>query len=80
MDSNVAKTEQLTKAVDNYFELAEILRGDLTAAMDVEDESPEWRRNFLRASAAMIEGYIYCLSEMCGIALENGMLRQSALA
>jgi hypothetical protein len=68
VDSRAA-TEQLTTAFDNYFAMSEILRDDLIAALNVEDESPAWRRNFLRATVVLVEGHTHCLREICLVGL-----------
>ena len=57
-------------AFDNYFALSSILREDLTALLDTETDSQHWRRNFVRVSASLIEGYAHCLREMCAISFD----------
>lgn len=57
-------------AFDNYFELSKILQADMNALLDGENDTQHWRRNFVRASAALIEGYAHSLREMCAIGFE----------
>jgi uncharacterized protein with von Willebrand factor type A (vWA) domain len=62
--------QKMDAAFDNYFELSRILQNDMNALLDGENESESWRRNFIRASAALIEGYAHCLREMCAVSFE----------
>ena len=57
-------------AFDNYFALSYILREDLVALLDGESDSQQWRRNYIRVSASLIEGYAHCLREMCAVSFE----------
>ena len=57
-------------AFDNYFELSKILQADMNALLDGENDTPHWRRNFIRASASLIEGYAHCLRDMCAVSFE----------
>ena len=57
-------------AFDNYFALSEVLREDLNALLDTELDSQASQRNFIRAAAAMIEGYTHCIREMCLVGLQ----------
>ncbi|MGH8626198.1 MAG: hypothetical protein ACREYC_13340 [Gammaproteobacteria bacterium] len=43
--------------MDNYFGLSPILLEDMNALLDEENDSQPGRRNFIRASASLIEGY-----------------------
>ena len=52
-------------AFDNYFALSDILVKDLQALLESESNSQHWRRNYIRVSASLIEGYAHCLREMC---------------
>jgi hypothetical protein len=62
--------ERMDAAFDNYFELSDVLRGDLEELLKVEAQSQHWRRNFIRVSASLIEGYAHCLREMCSVSFE----------
>ena len=62
--------ERMDAAFDNYFALSEILREDLLALLETESESQHWRRNYVRVSASLIEGYANSLREMCAISFE----------
>ena len=57
-------------AFDNYLALSSILRADLAALLDSETDSQSWRRNFIRVSASLIEGYAHCFREMCAVSFE----------
>lgn len=57
-------------AFENYFALSEILREDLTALLEGESDSQHWRRNYIRVSASLIEGYAHCLRDMCAVSFE----------
>src|ERR1035437_7234425 len=69
---NTAPTPQqrIDNAFDNYFELSRILQADMNALLDGENETQYWRRNFIRASASLIEGYAHCLREMCAVSFD----------
>ncbi len=57
-------------AIDNYFALSDVLREDLLALLETESDSQHWRRNYVRVSASLIDGYAHCLREMCAVSLE----------
>ncbi len=57
-------------AIDNYFALSDVLREDLLALLETESDSQHWRRNYVRVSASLIEGYAHCLREMCAVSFE----------
>jgi hypothetical protein len=57
-------------AFDNYFALSDILREDLLALLESESNSQHWRRNYVRVSAALIEGYAHCLRNMCAVSFD----------
>jgi hypothetical protein len=61
--------QRLDEAVDNYLRISNLLRDDLIALLDVEDETPAWRRNFVRVGAALIEGHTHCLREISLVAM-----------
>lgn len=69
---NAASTaqERMDAAFENYFELSNILQADMNALLDSENDTQHWRRNFIRGSASLIEGYAHCLREMCAISPE----------
>lgn len=70
MNNRTSLQCQMDSAFDNYFSLSEVLREDLNVLLDSELDSATSRRNFIRASAAMIEGYAHCIREMCLIGLQ----------
>ena len=60
---------QLDSAFDNYLQLTDLLRDDLNQMLDSEVNAQHWRRNFVRASVAMLEGHAYSLRQICVVAL-----------
>lgn len=70
MNTPIPAQERMDAAFDNYFALSSILRDDLTALLDTEKDSQQWRRNFVRVSASLIEGYAHCLREMCAVSFD----------
>jgi hypothetical protein len=56
---------RLDSAFTNYLTLTAALRDDLAAMLAQESPSLHWRRNFVRASAALLEGHAYCLTQIC---------------
>lgn len=60
----------MNAALDNYFALSDILQKDLTALLESESDTQHWRRNYIRVSASLIEGYGHCLREMCAVSFE----------
>jgi hypothetical protein len=58
---------ELDRAFANYLKLTEALRQDLYELMAEEHASLQWRRNFVRASAALLEGHAHCLRRMCAV-------------
>lgn len=70
MNASPTPQAKLDAAFDNYFELSDVLRSDLVALLDAESDSQQWRRNFIRVAASLIEGYTHCLSDMCKVSFE----------
>lgn len=70
MSESISPQERMDAAFDNYFALSDILQKDLTALLDSESNSQHWRRNYIRVSASLIEGYAHCLREMCAVSFE----------
>jgi hypothetical protein len=67
---NDTPQQQMDTVFDNYFELSKILQSDMNALLDGENDTQHWRRNFIRASASLIEGYAHCLREICAVSFE----------
>lgn len=70
MNSVPAAQERMDAAFDNYFALSKVLQDDLGVMLDIESDSQHWRRNYIRVSASLIEGYAHCLREMCAVSFE----------
>jgi hypothetical protein len=64
--------QRLDAAFDKYFAMSNILQDDIEALLNVNDDSQNTRRNFIRAAAALIEGYAYCFREMCEVGIATG--------
>lgn len=62
--------QRMDAAFNNYLQLSRILEADMTALLDGEREDQHWRRNFIRSSAALLEGHVHGLREMCTIIFE----------
>ena len=62
--------ERMDAAFDNYFDLSRMLDEDLHSLLSTEVQEQHWRRNFIRASAALFEGYAHCLRQMCVVSFE----------
>jgi hypothetical protein len=62
--------ERLVADLDNYFELSDLLTGDIGDLLKIGDEFPQWRRNLIRSSAALFEGYTWCLKDMCTVSFD----------
>ena len=70
MSNQLSPQEKMDAAFDNYLQLSKVLQADMTALLDSESNTQHWRRNFIRSSAALIEGEAHCLREMCAISFE----------
>ena len=70
MNNETSSQQRMDAAFDNYFELSKVLQVDMNALLDGENDTQHWRRNFIRASAALIEGYAHCLRDMCAVSFE----------
>jgi hypothetical protein len=70
MNTNLSPQKQMTIALDNYLDLSSVLQADMSALLDCETETQQWRRNFIRVSASLIEGYAYCLRELCAVSFK----------
>jgi len=70
MNPTSSPQERMDAAFDNYFKLSQILQGDMNDLLDGENDSQHWRRNFIRSSAALVEGYAHCLRDMCAVCFE----------
>lgn len=60
---------QLDVAFANYLNLTAVLEQDMKSMLLAESRSQQWRRNFVRTSAALLEGHAHCLREMCLVGL-----------
>lgn len=68
-DVRTSLSEQMGDAIDNYLKLSPMLRADVDELLDLNKDSQSWRRNFIRASSALMEGYVHGLREICVIRL-----------
>lgn len=56
--------EKYDSALVNYFGLSDALADDVTDLLKLENTTLAWRRNFIRVSVALVEGYCHCFREM----------------
>jgi hypothetical protein len=68
-DAWASLSRQMDDAIENYLNLSPMLLADVDELLDLNKDSQPWRRNFIRASAALIEGYVHGLREICVIRL-----------
>jgi len=71
MSISITPQERMDTAFDNYLALSVLLREDLLSLLEKESKSPQWRRNFIRVSATLIEGYAHCYREICAVSFES---------
>lgn len=72
MDAELERLQaEMELAYGNYLALSDVLLDDLKALDAKERKERNWRRNFVRSSAVMIEGYGHCLREICRVALKS---------
>ena len=57
-------------AFDKFLVVSELLRDDLMQLLTSESNSQSWRRNFIRVSASLLEGYASCFREMCAVSFD----------
>ena len=60
INTTLTPQARMDAAFDNYFAHSDVLRSDLIALLDSESASQHWRRNCIRVSASLIEGYAHC--------------------
>lgn len=70
MSTDPRLQQKMDVAFDNYLQLTRILQEDMTVLLESENDTQQWRRNFIRASAALIEGHAHCLRDMCSISFD----------
>lgn len=56
-------------ALENYLALSNMLLSDGEMLLEMGDTGASWRRNFIRTSVSIIEGYGHCFREMAAIRL-----------
>jgi len=59
-------------ALLNFLSLSTVLDNDLYDLLKHNDKSDSWKRNIIRSSISLIEGYCHCFKEFCQVALETG--------
>ena len=70
MNTVVDPQQKMNAAFDNYFALSSMLQKDVSALLDGRNDTTQWKRNFIRASLPLIEGYAHCLREMCAVSFD----------
>jgi hypothetical protein len=59
-------------ALINFLSLSTVLDNDLCDLLKHNDKSDSWKRNIIRSSVSLIEGYCHCFKEFCQVALDTG--------
>ncbi len=62
---------RLDAAFYKYFAMSTLLQNDVEALLKDDDDSQSSRRNFICASASLIEGYAHCFRAMCEVGVET---------
>lgn len=70
MSTDPTLQQKMDAAFDNYLQLSRVLQEDMNVLLDGENDTQQWRRNFIRASAALIEGHAHCLRDMCSVSFD----------
>jgi hypothetical protein len=70
MNADVSPQKQMTMALDNYLSLSQLMQADMSELLDCETKTQQWRRNFIRVSASLIEGYAHCLRELSAVSFK----------
>ncbi len=67
MTNSVDAQALMDEAWDNYFALSDVLRSDFKALLKSQSNSQYWKRNFIRVSVALMEGYAHCFRKVCAV-------------
>jgi hypothetical protein len=61
--------QRMAAAFSNFIDLGYVLMSDIMELTETESESrsQSWRRNYIRASIALVEGFGHCLREICAV-------------
>lgn len=59
-------------ALLNFLSLSTVLDNDLYDLLKHNDKSDSWKRNIIRSSFSLVEGYCHCFKEFCQVALDTG--------
>jgi hypothetical protein len=85
VDDSISETQvnelllRFDGALVNYFNLSDKLADDVTDLLDSRKDSQSWRRNFIRTSVALAEGYCHCFRDMANSAMPAMSQRASTL-
>ncbi|MEO0435722.1 MAG: hypothetical protein AAF098_02300 [Pseudomonadota bacterium] len=63
--------QRLNEALDDYFDLSATLNTDLNALLSQSLNSAPSRRNFVRVTMALLEGYGHSFRRICAVGLES---------
>lgn len=85
MEESASPQVRMDAAFANYIALSKVLRDDLAALLKNEVDSQDWRRNFVRVCASLVEGYTHSLcdiSELRSVSVspEIGKLEAKAIS
>ncbi len=64
--------DRLVAAINNYMDVALILRRDLTTLHKGPLATALSRRNYIRSAVALLEGACHCYLDLCAVMLECG--------
>jgi len=64
--------DKLERALLNFLSLSTVLDNDLCDLLKHDYKSDSWKRNIIRSSVTLIEGYCHCFKEFCQVALDTG--------
>jgi hypothetical protein len=57
--------ERLGEAIDNYLEMSALIRQDVLDSLQSELQTQNWRRNYIRVIASLVDAHINCIQEIC---------------
>lgn len=65
--------QRLNEALTDYFQLSATLATDLEVLLSQYSDSAAWKRNFVRVTMALLEGYGHSFRRICAVGLESDL-------
>lgn len=62
--------QETVKAFNAYLSVAVVLSEDLMELLDSETQTDSWRRNYIRAVSALVEGTTHCLRRLAQVGVK----------